>query len=60
VTFGCALMVHEKQTSFIWVLKQLVEVEDVQQLEAFVTDSDKAIPNAIKLVFSEAQCRLCL
>ena len=28
VTFGCALVVHEKESSFIWVLKQLVEARD--------------------------------
>ena len=51
VTFGCALVVHEKESSFIWVLKQLVEAGDGQKPETIVTDGDKAMANPIKVVF---------
>jgi len=30
MTFGYALVVHEKESSFIWVLKQLIEAGDGQ------------------------------
>ena len=54
VTFSCALVVHEKESSFILVLKQLVEVGDGQKSETIVTDGDKAMANAIKVVFPKA------
>ena len=60
IPFGCALVVHEKEESFIWVLEQLVEAGDGQKLEMILTDGDKAMANAIKAVFPLACHRLCL
>ena len=53
VTFGCALVVNENESSFIWVLKQLVEARGGQKPETIVTDGDKAMANAINVVFPE-------
>ena len=60
VTFGCALVVYENEASFIWVLEQLVEAGDGQKPETVVIDRDKAMANAIKVIFPEARHRLCL
>ena len=60
VPFGCALVVNEKESSFIWVLEQLVEAGDGQKPETLLTDGDNAMENAIKVVFPQACHRLCL
>jgi len=54
MTFDCALVIHKKESSFIWVLKQLVEAGDGQKQETIITDGDKAMVNAIKAVFPKA------
>ena len=60
MTFGYALVVNEKESSFIWVLKQLKKSRRWTNPEAIVTDGDKAMANAIKVVFPKARHRLCL
>ena len=60
MTFGCTLVVHENGSSFIWVLEQLVESRDGQKSITVMTDGDKAMANAIKMVFPEAHHRLYL
>ena len=59
VTFGCALGDHEMESSYIGVLEQLVEAGDGQKSKVTMTDCDKAMANAIKIVSAEAQHRLC-
>ena len=54
------LVVNEKESSFIWVLEQLVKAGDGQKLEMVLIDGDKAMANAIKAAFSQASHRLCL
>jgi len=37
LAFGCALVVHENEASFIWVLEQLIEAGDGQKPKTVVT-----------------------
>ena len=51
IPFGRALVVHEKEESFIWVSEQLAEAGDGQKPKTVLTDGNKAMANAIKAVF---------
>ena len=53
-------MVDEKEPSFIWVLEQSVEVGEGLGPLTILTDGDKAMANAINVIFPKAQHRLCL
>jgi len=53
-------VVHEKEFSFVWVLEQLVEAGEGQKPLTVLTDGDKTMTNAIKVVFPKARHRLCL
>ncbi|KAL4354282.1 hypothetical protein GQ457_06G008500 [Hibiscus cannabinus] len=60
VLFGCALVVHEKEDTYIWVLQQLIAAGDDYKPLTVITDRDKAMANAISQVLPEAKHRLCL
>ncbi|KAL4383302.1 hypothetical protein GQ457_15G015820 [Hibiscus cannabinus] len=60
VLFGCALVVHEKEDTYIWVLQQLIAAGDGYKPLTVITDRDKAMANAISQVLPEAKHRLCL
>ena len=53
VTFGCALVVHENEALFIWILEQLVEAGDRQKPETTVTDGAKLCPMQLRWYFQK-------
>lgn len=60
VPFAVALITNEKEDTYTWVLEQLLEAGDNLVPYTVVTDGDKAMANAIKVVFPGARHRLCL
>jgi len=59
VTFECALVVHEDDTSFR-VLEQLVKAGDGPKSKIVATDGGEAIANVIKVVFLNVSHKLWL
>jgi len=51
ITFLCVLVVHEKKSSVIWVLKQLVEARNGPKPKIVGIDNDKTMTNAMKVIF---------
>ncbi|KAL4318602.1 hypothetical protein GQ457_18G013120 [Hibiscus cannabinus] len=60
VPFGCALIVNEKEDTYVWVLEQLIAAGDGYKPLTVITDRDKAMTNSISKVLPEAKHRLCL
>ncbi|XP_039034083.1 protein FAR1-RELATED SEQUENCE 5-like [Hibiscus syriacus] len=58
VPFGCALVVNEKEGTYVWVLQQLIEVGDGYIPLIVITDRDKAMENAIFEVLRGTKHRL--
>ena len=59
VVFGCALVADETEDTYKWVLTALLEIMKGKQPLSVITDSDKAMRNAIKCVLPTARHRLC-
>ena len=51
ITFLCVLVVHEKKSSVIWVLKQLDEARNGPKPKIVGIDNDKTMTNAMKVIF---------
>ncbi|XP_056695564.1 protein FAR1-RELATED SEQUENCE 5-like [Spinacia oleracea] len=60
IIFVVSLVSHEKEETFKWILEQLTEAGDNVAPHTVLTDGDKAMPNAISVVFPKAVHRLCL
>ncbi|XP_056689545.1 protein FAR1-RELATED SEQUENCE 5-like [Spinacia oleracea] len=60
VVFAVSLVSHEKEETFKWILEQLTEAGDNVAPHTVLTDGDKAMANAISVVFPKAVHRLCL
>ena len=59
VVFGSALVADETEETYKWVLMTLLEAMDGKQPISIITDSDKAMRNAIKCILPMAHHRLC-
>ncbi|XP_057418215.1 protein FAR1-RELATED SEQUENCE 5-like [Lotus japonicus] len=57
--FACALVSDETVDTYRWVLQRLDEAMFGKHPKAFVTDGDKAMREAIKVVFPNSTHRLC-
>ncbi|XP_057453109.1 protein FAR1-RELATED SEQUENCE 5-like [Lotus japonicus] len=57
--FACALVCDETIETYKWVLKALDEAMFGKQPKAVVTDGDKSMREAVKVVFPNATHRLC-
>ncbi|XP_057452323.1 protein FAR1-RELATED SEQUENCE 5-like [Lotus japonicus] len=57
--FACALVSDETMDTYKWVLQRLDEAMFGKHPKAFVTDGDKAMREAIKVVFPNSTHRLC-
>lgn len=60
VPFAVALVTDEKVDTYIWVLRQLLKIAGNVAPYTVLTDGDKAMAAAIKVVFPNARHRLCL
>ncbi|XP_056690209.1 protein FAR1-RELATED SEQUENCE 5-like [Spinacia oleracea] len=58
VVFVVSLVSHEKEETFKWILEQLTEAGDNVAPYTVLTDGDKAMANAISVVFPKAIHRL--
>ncbi|XP_047965985.1 protein FAR1-RELATED SEQUENCE 5-like [Salvia hispanica] len=60
VLFGCAFMLDETITSFIWVFETFMEAMGGKAPKTIFTDQDSAMANAIGKVFPNSVHRLCV
>ncbi|KAL4382989.1 hypothetical protein GQ457_15G015160 [Hibiscus cannabinus] len=58
--FICALVVNEKEDTYVWVLQKLITTGDGYKLLTVITNGDKVMANVIAQVIPEAKHRLCL
>ncbi|XP_022854047.1 protein FAR1-RELATED SEQUENCE 5-like [Olea europaea var. sylvestris] len=59
VLLGCAFLLDETTESFIWLFESFKESMGNGQLKTIFIDEDKAMANAIEVVFPHMQHRLC-
>ncbi len=59
IIFACALVADETEETYKWILRVLLEAMNGKAPLSVITDSDKAMRNAIKVVFPKACHRLC-
>ncbi|CAL0306176.1 unnamed protein product [Lupinus luteus] len=57
--FGCALLVNEREETFVWLFKQWLRCMWDKAPGAIIIDQDTAIGNAIKRVFPHTHHRYC-
>jgi transposase-like protein len=60
ILLGCALLSNEDTTTFTWLFKTWLECMGGRTPNAIITDQDKAMKNAIEVVFPKARHRWCL
>ncbi|XP_019710175.2 protein FAR1-RELATED SEQUENCE 5 isoform X1 [Elaeis guineensis] len=60
VIFGCAFLLDETASSFIWLFKSFLKSMGDQPPKTIFTDQNQAITNAITEVFPNTRHRLCL
>lgn len=59
VLFGCALLVNESETSFVWLFKTWLEAMSGRPPVSMTTDHDRVIRVAISHVFPNTRLRFC-
>ncbi|KAF5824312.1 putative transcription factor FAR family [Helianthus annuus] len=59
ILFGGALLENEKQDTFEWLFQNFLKCMFDKYPSAIITDQDKAICNAIKIVFPKTRHRYC-
>jgi len=59
VLFGCALIVDESETSFIWLFKTWLSAMNDRSLVSITTDQDRAIQEAVSQVLSQTRHCIC-
>ncbi|KAL4319929.1 hypothetical protein GQ457_18G013090 [Hibiscus cannabinus] len=57
VPFGCALIVNEKEDTYVWVLEQLIAAGDGYKPLTVITDRDKAMANSISKAWKGLVCK---
>ncbi|KAK8933712.1 Protein FAR1-RELATED SEQUENCE 5 [Platanthera zijinensis] len=57
--FGCALLADETEDTFIWLFKQWLNCMFDKHPQVIITDMDRAMYNAIKIVFPNTRHRFC-
>ncbi|PNX99877.1 protein FAR1-related sequence 6-like, partial [Trifolium pratense] len=60
VLLGCALLSNEDAKTFTWLFTTWLECMHQRAPNAIITDQDKAMKNAIEIVFPKAHHRWCL
>ncbi|BFG17885.1 hypothetical protein CerSpe_041580 [Prunus speciosa] len=59
VSLGCAFLLDESTKSFVWLLQTFLESMGNKHPITIFTDEDKAMANAIEIVFPQTRHRLC-
>ncbi|XP_021979423.1 protein FAR1-RELATED SEQUENCE 7-like [Helianthus annuus] len=59
ILFGGALLENEKQETFEWLFQNFLKYMFNKYPQAIITDQDKAIDNAIRVVFPNTRHRYC-
>ncbi|XP_038711714.1 protein FAR1-RELATED SEQUENCE 5-like [Tripterygium wilfordii] len=59
VFFGCAFLLDETTSSFIWLFESFLESMGNKAPKTIFTDQDQAMSNAIEKVFPNTRHRLC-
>jgi hypothetical protein len=60
ILFGAALISKENTETFVWLFETWLKCMNGRSPNAIITDQDRAMKNAINVVFPNAQHRLCL
>ncbi|XP_074298697.1 protein FAR1-RELATED SEQUENCE 5-like [Silene latifolia] len=60
ITFGCALLDHEDDNSFIWAFQQFLKAMGSKEPNYIISDQDAGIINAVQDVFKKARHRFCM
>ena len=60
ILFGCGLLSNENTETFTWMFKSWLVCMLGRAPPAIITDQDRAMQNAIQIVFPNAQHRWCL
>ncbi|XP_022889129.1 protein FAR1-RELATED SEQUENCE 5-like [Olea europaea var. sylvestris] len=58
--FGCGLLANEDTDTFVWLFKTWLECMHGQSPNAIITDQDRAMQNAIGIIFPSTTQRWCL
>ncbi|XP_073138623.1 protein FAR1-RELATED SEQUENCE 5-like [Henckelia pumila] len=57
---GCSILSNEDTKTFVWLLKIWLECMKFQTPQGIITDQDRAMQNAIEVVFPNKKHRWCL
>jgi hypothetical protein len=60
ILLGAGLISSEDTDTFVWLFKCWLECMNGQALKAIMTDHDRAMKNAIAIVFRESRHRYCM
>ncbi|XP_074266245.1 protein FAR1-RELATED SEQUENCE 5-like [Silene latifolia] len=60
ITFGCVLLDHEDDDSFIWAFQQFLKAMGGKEPNFIINDQDAGIINAVPAVFKKARHRFCM
>ncbi|XP_074315208.1 protein FAR1-RELATED SEQUENCE 2-like [Silene latifolia] len=60
ITFGCVLLDHEDDDSFIWAFQQFLKAMGGKEPNYIINDQDAGIINAVPAVFKKARHRFCM
>ncbi|XP_074293031.1 protein FAR-RED IMPAIRED RESPONSE 1-like [Silene latifolia] len=58
ITFGCVLLEHEDDESFIWAFQQFLKAMGGKEPNYIISDQDAGIINVVPAVFKKARHRL--
>ncbi|KAJ8756325.1 hypothetical protein K2173_025137 [Erythroxylum novogranatense] len=59
ILFGCALLLDESESSFIWLFRTWLSAMNERAPVSFTTDQDRAIQMAVSQVFPETHHCIC-
>ncbi|XP_073154067.1 protein FAR-RED IMPAIRED RESPONSE 1-like [Henckelia pumila] len=57
---GCGILSNEDTETFVWLFRIWLECMEFQTPQGIITDQDKAMQNAIEIVFPNTKHRWCL
>ena len=60
ILFGCGLILNEDTNTFVWLFDVWLSSMSRKAPHAVITDQDKAMKNAVKIVFPNACHQRCL
>ncbi|XP_022862652.1 protein FAR-RED IMPAIRED RESPONSE 1-like [Olea europaea var. sylvestris] len=58
--FGCGLLSNENTDTFVWLFRTWLKCMHSQAPHGIITDQDRAMQNAIQIVFPDTKHRWCL